>query len=153
MSDLILGAAIGGLVAFLVAIPAVILEVVERGKAGLMFMADIKTLFGRKLDRYETFVLALLLHTMFGTAFGAAYILSVEHHWLFLVHAPFSIASLLLYAVGTWVVIGALIFPLLGMGFFGLKEGKRVWMEMLASQLLIGLGVWGAVQWFQPVFF
>lgn len=153
MTDIVLGAAIGGLVAFLVALPAVALEVIERGKAGLLFSSEVSGLFGCKFNRYETFVAALLLHTILGTVFGSVYIVFVERGWLFVTNAPFSIGSLLVYAVGTWAVLGFTMFPLLGMGLFGIKEGRRVWMEMLASQLLIGLGVWLAVQWFQPVFF
>ncbi len=155
MNPYLLAGALGGLVAFVLAIPAIILEIIHRGKEqpNMPFVVDVKTMFGRKLNRYEVFAAAILLHVVLGFLFGVIYVLFVERGWLVVTHAPFTFLSLLVYAVGAFVVVGLAIFPALGMGLFGRKEGRRVWMEILVGMLFNGVGVWLLVRWFWPWFF
>ena len=90
---------------------------------------------------------------MIGFLFGLVYIVFVEQGWLFVTGAPFTLFSLIVYALLSWIVAGVMIYPLLQMGLFGLKEGKNVWLETLASHLILGLGLWLLVQYYQPYFF
>lgn len=154
MNDYLLGGSIGGLAAFLFAIPAIILEFTEGGRVkNIPLLVDVKTLWGRKLSATGTFLAGLLLHVVMGFLFGLIYPVFVVKSWLVFTNAPYTLLSLVIYAVGAWIVAGAGLFPLLGFGWFGRKQGKRVWLELLASMLLIGLTMWFVVQYYQPFFF
>jgi len=152
--DYLLGTAIGCLTALVFAVPAIALEAVERWKVpNVPLLVDVKSVWGRKLDKHEAFLVALLLHLVIGSLFGLIYVLFVKKGWLFVTHSPYTFLSLLVFAVLSWVVSGLVVFPALQMGLFGRRAGKRVWMEMLASHLVIVLGMWLAVQYYQPVWF
>jgi hypothetical protein len=153
--DYLLGGALGGLVAFFFSLPAIVLEIVERGKVKRApLLIDVKTIFGIKINhKHEVFLIGLLLYLIVGCLFGVVYVLFVTQGWLFVTGAPYTIYSLLVYAVLSWLVVGFVLYPLLGMGMFGLKEGKYVWVEMLVSHLLLGVSLWLLVQYYQPQFF
>lgn len=152
--DYLLGTAIGGLTATVFSIPAILLELMERWKvSNAPLLVDVKTIFGRKLDKHETFLVALLLHIVIGCLFGLIYVLFVKQGWLVFTNAPYSILSLLIYSFCAFIVTGTVIFPALRMGLFGRREGHRVWLEMLVSHYLLGLGLWLLVQYYQPFFF
>jgi hypothetical protein len=116
-------------------------------------LVDIKTIFGKKLDRNEVFWVAILFHTTIGTLFGLIYVVFVKNNWLIFTHSPYSFLSLVIYAFGSWLVAGFVVFPACGLGIFGRREGKRVWIEMLATHFLLGIGMWLIVQYYQPFFF
>lgn len=153
--DYLLGGALGGLIAFGFAIPAIVLEVVERGAVKeAPLLIDVKSIFGFKIrHKHEVFFIGLLLYIVIGFLFGLIYIMFVEQGWLFVTHAPYTFLSLLVYAVLSWIVAGIVIYPVLGFGWFGLKEGRHVWMETIVSHLILGVCFWLLVQYFQPVFF
>lgn len=151
----LLGGALGGLIAFAFSIPAILLEVTQRGamkEAPLVI--DVKKIFGFTIrHKHEVFLIGLLLHIVIGFLFGFIYIVFVEQGWLFVTRAPYTFLSLLVYAVLSWIVAGIVVYPALGFGWFGLKEGRHVWMETIVSHLLLGVCLWLLVQYFQPVFF
>ncbi len=152
--DYLLGASIGTLVAFVFSIPAIVLELVERGKVkNTPLLVDVKTIFWRKLHAHEAFWVGLLIHIVLGNLFGLIYVAFVKYEWLVFTNSPYSFLSLLIYAIGAWLVTGLIIFPFLGMGLFGRREGKRVWMEILASMLILGGAMWLLVKYFQPYYF
>ena len=153
MNDYILGTAIGGLVAFAFSVPAIAFETISRFRVPNALYFDVKTMWGKKLEKHEVFLVALLIHLVIGALFGLAYVTFVKNGWLVFTHSPYSIVSLLIFAVGSWVVAGTTVFPAIGLGLFGRKEGKHVWMEMLVSHVILGAGMWLAVKWFQPVWF
>ena len=153
--DYFLGGSLGGLVAFAFAIPAIVLELSQKGpmpEAPLII--DVKTIFGLKIrHKHEVFLIGLLLHLVIGFLFGLIYVIFVERGWLFVTHAPYTFLSLLVYAVLSWIVANLVVYPLLGLGAFGLKEGRHVWMETIVSHLILGASLWLLVQYYQPVFF
>jgi len=152
--DYILGAAIGGLVAFIFSVPAIVLELTERGKvSNIPLIVDVKTIFGYTLKKQEVFWVGLLLHIIMGTLFGLVYVLFVLKGWLVFTNLPYSFGSLFIFALCAWIVSGVIIFPSLGMGLFGRKEGKRVWVELLASMFILGTSMWLLVKFYQPFFF
>jgi len=153
--DYLLGGALGGLVAFFFALPAIVLEIAERGNVkNAPLLIDVKTIFGIKIKhKHEVFFIGLLLHLIFGFLFGIIYVLFVRQGWLFVTNAPYTIHSLLVFAVLSWIVAGFVVYPALGLGLFGLKEGKHVWLETIVSHLILGVSLWLLVQYYQPHFF
>lgn len=152
--DYLLGGSLGALVAFLFAIPAIVLEAKQgEGPSDAPLIVDARHIFGRNLKRREAFLVGLLIHVVFGFLFGLIYVVFVLRGWLFVTHAPYTFLSLIVYAVLSWIVAGVLIYPALGMGLFARREGKDVWMETVASHLILGIALWLLVQYYQPQFF
>src|SRR3989338_2163408 len=87
LMDYVLGGSLGGLVAFVFSIPAILLEVTESGKVkNAPLLVDVKTIFGLKIrHKHEVFFIGLLLHLVFGFLFGFVYVLFAEQGWLFLI--------------------------------------------------------------------
>ena len=150
-----LGAALSGLIGFVLAIPAIVLEWRDhRHKHNLPILVDIKSKWGnRHLTHRELFFVSLAIHLVLATLFGLIYVVFVEQRWLFVTNDPYSLLSLLVYAVGAWIVSMTIIFPAIGFGFLGKKEEGFVWAEILAMMLLLGVLMWFFVQWFQPMYF
>lgn len=152
--DFILGAALGGLIAFTYAIPAIILEIIERGAMVVIPpVITVKTIFGYTFKKEEAFWIGLLLHLLIGMLFGAVYILFVEQGWLFVTHRPYTFLSFTVYGFLSWIFVGLVLYPLLQMGFFGRREGSLIWLETLVSHMLLGVTMAGLVYWFQPFYF
>lgn len=151
----LLGGSLGGLVAFAFAIPAIVLEITQQGKVNdAPLLIDVKTIFGMKIThKHEVFLIGLLLHIVIGFLFGLIYVIFVEQGWLFVTHAPYTFFSLLVYAFLSWIVANLVVYPALGLGAFGLKEGRHVWVETLVSHVILGVSLWLLVQYYQPVFF
>lgn len=141
--------------AFVFALPALLLEIMEKGRVkNAPLLIDVKRIFGFTIrHKHEVFLIGLLMHIIIGFFFGLVYVLFVLQGWLFVTGAPYTLLSLIVYAFLSWIVAGVAIYPMLGMGFFGLKEGHQVWMEMLMSHMMLGLGLWLLVQYYQPFFF
>ena len=152
--DYILGASLGGLIAFGYSIPAIVLELIERGKAAVTPpVITVKTIFGYAMKKQEAFCVGLLLHLTIGMLFGAVYILFVERGWLFVTHRPYTFLSFTVYGFLSWIFVGLIIYPILQMGLFGRREGRGIWLEMLVSHMLLGVTMAGLVYWFQPIYF
>ena len=99
--------------AFFFALPAIVLEITERGKVkNVPLLTDIKTIFGIKIrHKHEVFFIGLLLHLVLGFFFGLTYIYFVAQGWLLIVGASYSLASFLVFALLSWVVAGLVIYP------------------------------------------
>lgn len=152
--DYILGMSLGGLIAFAYSIPAIILELIERGKANIAPpVITVHTIFGLKIKKQEAFWVGLLLHLVIGMLFGCVYVLFVEHGWLFVTHQPYTFYSFAVYGFLSWIFVGFILYPLLQMGLFGCREGKGIWLETLVSHMFIGVTMAGIVHWFQPYYF
>jgi len=152
--DYLLGAALGGLVAFGYSIPAIIFELIERGKASLAPpVITVNTMLGHVFKKAEAFWAGLLLHICIGMLFGSGYVLFVERGWLFWMNRPYLFDSFVIYALVSWVFVNVTIYPILRMGLFGRREGAHIWMETLASHLLLGITMAALVHWFQPFYF
>lgn len=152
--DYFLGTALGGLISFVYSIPAIIFEFIERGNASLAPpVITVKTIFGHTLKKQEAFWAGLLLYIVIGMLFGGVYILFVERGWLFVTHQPYTFVSFAVYGFLSWIFAGAIVYPLLQMGFFGRREGKHIWIETLVSHMLLGVTMAVVVLWFQPWFF
>ncbi len=152
--DYLLGAALGTLIAFVLAIPALLVEIFDRKhKRNLPLLVDVRVLWGKKFSHPEMFVIALLVHLIIGALFGLMYPVAVTNSWLYITGSPYTFASLFWYALHAWVVVMLIIFPAIGFGFFGKKEGRLVWLEVLITMILIGVILQVVVDWFQPFFF
>lgn len=152
--DYLLGGSLGALIACVFAIPAIILETKKHPVSqDAPMIVDAKQIFGRRLKHREAFLVGLLIYVLIGFLFGLIYVVFVEQGWLFITHAPYKLLSLFVYAILSWVVAGFVIYPALGMGLFARKEGTHVWLETIASHLLLGFCLWLLVQYYQPQFF
>ena len=153
--DYLLGGSLGGLVAFVFALPAILLEIEEKGNVkDVPLLIDVKSIFGIKIrHKHEVFFIGLLLHILMGFLFGWFYVVFVEQGWEFIVGAPYTFSSFFVFACLSWIAAGLVVYPILGFGWFGRKEGKHVWMETIISHLVLGLSLWLLVQYFQPQFF
>ncbi len=152
--DYLLGGSLGGLIASVFAIPAIILELKEQGNAtDAPLIVDARNILGRTLKRREAFLVGLFIHIIFGFLFGMVYVLFVLQGWLFVTHAPYTFLSLLVYALLSWLFTGLILYPVLSMGLFARREGRHVWIETIASHLILGCVLWLLVQYYQPQFF
>lgn len=152
--DYLLGASLGGLIAFFYAIPAILFELIERKKGSLAPpVIIVHTIFGWKIKKQEAFWIGLLLHVVVGMLFGFVYVLFVKYGWLFVTHRPYTFFSFTVYGFLSWIFAGIIIYPFLQMGLFGRREGKHIWLETLVAHMLLAVTMAGMVQWFQPVYF
>lgn len=141
--------------AAIVAIPAVVLELRERGKSkkDLPLLVDVKTIFGVRLRGMEIFWAGILIHLVMGFLFGFLYEPFAQMDFIRSFVSPYTLASLMVYTGVVWLATIGVCFPLFGMGFFGRREGKWVWLEVLISLMLLAFGSWIIIQWFWPVWF
>jgi hypothetical protein len=149
---ILLGAALGLLIAFILAVPAIILDTSRRVK-NLPLLIDVYVWRGKKMNDGEVFAIGLAVHLIVGGLYGFLYTLFATNDWLVITNQPFSILSMLVFAVVCWFVLMVIIFPLIGFGFFALKEGKTAWYESLISLMLEGGILWMMIQYYQPFFF
>ena len=104
--DYILCGSLGAIVAFVFAIPAIVLEIKQKGEAtDAPLIVDARKIFGRKLKKQEAFLVGLLIHIIFGFLFGLIYVLFVLQGWLFVTHAPYTFLSLIVYALLSWIIL------------------------------------------------
>lgn len=151
-ADMSIATALGVLVAFLLAVPAIILETSRRVKNAPLLI-DVHVWHGKKLSPGEAFAFGLLIHLIIGGLYGLFYSMFVINGWLIITGKPYALESMLIFAACSWVVLNVALLPLVGFGFFGLKEGKTVWFETLASLLLEGAIMWILISYYQPYFF
>ncbi len=152
MTEIALGAAISGIIGFLLALPSIVLEPSRRLKQ-LPMLLNVRILWNWKLNDREVFSVSLLFHLIISTLVGGFYVWFANNGWLVITHAPFTFRSVVIFTVATWIVTGLLVYPLLGMGWFAKREGKHMWFETLVTHLLIGVGFWLGVQYYHPFFF
>ncbi len=150
--DILLGIALGVLIGFVLAVPAIILETSRRVK-NLPLLIDVKLWGDKKLSEGELFAAALLFHFVVAALYGGLYVVFVQNDWLFITNAPYTIHSMLVFAFLGWIVLNALLLPIIGLGFFGRGHGKTIWYETLISLMLEGAILWMLIQYYQPVFF
>src|SRR3989339_276223 len=135
--DILLGTALGVLIGFVLAVPSIILETSRRVK-NLPLLIDVPLWGDRTLSEREVFSAGLLLHFVITALYGGLYVVFAEQGWLFVTNAPYTIQSLLVFAFLSWLVLNAILLPLIGLGFFGREHGKTIWFETLLSLLLEG---------------
>lgn len=141
--------------AFAFSLPAVVLELVEKGRVkNAPLLIDVKTVFGMKIRHaHEVFLIGLLIHVCVGFLFGLCYVTVVQQDWLVVTNAPYTILSFIVFALFSWVGVNVLLYPLLGFGLFARKEGRLVWLETFVAHLILGGALWLLVQFYQPWFF
>ena len=152
--DYLLGISLGGLISFAYSIPAIVLELIERGRSVMTPpVITVKTIFGLQIKKREAFWVGLLLHLIIGMLFGIVYVLFVERGWLFVTGRPYTFLSFTVYGFLSWIFVGFILYPILQMGSFGKREGNYIWLETLVSHMLIAVTMAAIVHWFQPFYF
>jgi len=123
------------------AIPGVFSEFRKTAPRNIPLLIDVKTFWGRRLTRGEVFWFGLFIHLLMAVFFGTLYeLLAVA-----LLSHPYSLTSLVSYATFYYILIGGAVFPLVGAGLFGRREGRTVWYELLIVHYLWALIVYLAV--------
>lgn len=123
------------------AIPGIISELVKKEPHNIPLLVDIKTFWGHTLTRGEVFWLGMAVHLLMAALFGALYELIAVKALV----KPYGLEGLMVYASFFYLFVGGVIFPLVGAGIFGRKEGKTVWYELLIVHHLFGFFMWLAV--------
>ena len=103
---------------------------------------DSHYLLNRRFSHRETHLLGILIQLALSSIFGALYVFLVDKGWLF---HDFHYISILFYGMLVWLVKGLVITPLLGIGFFGIKQGKLVWFEMFLVHQIYAFMFWLAI--------
>ena len=103
---------------------------------------DAHYLFGRKYSAREAHILGIFIQLAFSTVFGGIYVLFVNYNILF---QNFDYLYIVLFGVLVWFLKGLIITPLLGIGFFGAKEGKYVWFEMFITHQIYALAFYVSI--------
>lgn len=145
--DVVSAMFLSAVVGIIIALPAIVFEIARRGK-NLPLLVDVHACWGRVCTAEETFILSLFTHILVSIAFGGVYMFLVLSGWGF---HDFRLRTLMPYAIGFWLLVGLVIFPLVRLGFFGQREGKWAWLELLISILFETIGFWLALDLF-PVF-
>lgn len=151
INDIILSSGVGVLLALILALPAIVGEMRRRHK-GHFLLPDVHHAWGkRKLKDREVFALGLLVHLCMGLVFGALYPYfagSFEH-----LIRPYGALSLFVFALLYYVIATLIVMPLFGIGVFGRKEDGLIWLELIVTLVLLSVGYFYAVAWFQPSWF
>lgn len=152
MTEVLIGGALGTLIAFILAIPAIILEA-SRRMDNLPLLIDVHFWKGRKLTDGEVFLVGLAIHLLIGFLYGILYIIFAENNWLFVTNTPYALHSMVIFALICWAVLNIIIFPIVQFGIFGRREGFSVWYETLITLVAEGLILWVLIHWYQPFYF
>jgi hypothetical protein len=120
------------------AVPGFISELAKKGPKNIPLLIDVKTFWGHKLTRGEVFWFGLFIHLLMAALFGALYELIVVKAFV----RPYHLDNLFAYASCFYLFVGGVIFPVVGAGLFGRKEGKTVWYELLIVHHLFAFFVW-----------
>ena len=135
----------GFVIGLVLAAPAIVVEIVRPTIKNLPILIDVEIFRGRKVSRTEELIFSHALHLFMSTIFGVGYLLLSR-----IAAAPFDFTgfSYILYVVVFYLVVGGLLFPLLGLGVFGKHEGKYVPLELLMAHSLYGFCFYLAVNLF-----
>ena len=120
------------------ALPGFFSELGKKGPKNIPLLVDVKTFWGRRLSRWEVFWFGLFIHLLMAALFGAMYELIVVKSLV----DPYHWGNLAVYATFFWLFVGGVIFPIVGLGLFGKKEGKWVWFELLVVHHLFAFFIW-----------
>lgn len=150
INDIALAGGIGVLMALVLSVPAIIHEL-RRRHHGHPLLIDIHSFGGKKLSDRETFALGILFQLMLGLVFGVLYTLNTEI-WQF-AGDPYALKSLSAYGLVLFLVAGMIVFPFMGLGLFGRREDKWIGIETFITVMLMVIGFFYVVQWFQPSWF
>jgi len=103
---------------------------------------DSHYFLGRRFSARETHMLGILLQLGLSTVFGGIYVLLVDYGIIF---KDFHYLSILFFGVLIWLLKGIIVSPLLGIGFFGIKESKYAWFEMFVIHQIYAVIFWLAI--------
>lgn len=90
---------------------------------------------GQKYNTNVRFSLGLALWFLLSSLIALFYWSGVENGFL----TYYDFGSSLLFSFLLWLLTVLFIFPLVGLGIFGFKLGRWVWLESLVSWLIFGV--------------
>ena len=133
----------GLVIGLVLAVPAVMIELIRPQTKNLPILIDIDIVPGRRTG-FE-FELSLALQLFMSTIFGGGYLLLSR-----LSFTPFDWSgfSYVIYVIIFYLTIGGILFPTLRLGLFGRREGKYVPLELFIAHSLYGFCFYLAVNLF-----
>ena len=134
----------GFVIALVLATPAVVAET-SRHARELPLLMDVKTFWGAKLTPHQGVVWSVATHLMTSALFGASIPFLVS---LGIITPLYLLGEIMLFSLAFYLITSLAVFPLVGFGFFGHKEGSFVWLELLLTNLLYGFLFWAAANLF-----
>lgn len=120
--------------------PAFVSQSLRHGRGELPIITDVRTVWGRRVRSEDVLLWSVGLHLLVATLFGGLYPFLVELG----VFPSFAARFIALYAASYWLFTGLAVFPALGLGLFGRREGASVWLELLLSHALYAASYWYA---------
>lgn len=134
----------GLVIGVLLSIPAVLASYLRPG-ANLPLVVDVKTFWGGTISKDQVLVWSLINHWALSAIYGGAYAFLV-------LRGVFSVGYFfpegLLYALGFNIVTGIALYPLLGFGVYGVKEGHFVWLELVITHFFYAVLFYAAAHLF-----
>ncbi len=124
----------GAVLGMLFSLPAFVAEWVHHQK-NLPLLVDVKRVWGGVVQPGSVLALSVLLHLLIATAFGGIYPLFVRGG----IVPGYDLPFVAVYAFLFFLAVGLALLPSLGLGVFGRREGKGVWLELLISHILFAV--------------
>jgi len=129
--------------ALALAIPALIAEL-GKAPADVPLFIDVRSFWGHRFNKREVFWIGLFIHFLMAALFGVLYELLALTGYV----RPFFLGNMIAYATSFYILVGVVIFPLVGLGFFGRKEGNWAWFELLIVHHFLAVFMWVLVNVF-----
>lgn len=134
----------GFVIGLILAMPSVIAEQVRHSRE-LPLLMDVKTFWGRRLTPHQVLVASVTTHLATSALFGGIVSALVS---VGVLSPLYLFGEIIVYTLAFYLVVGMVVFPLIGFGLFGKKEGEFVWLELLLTNLLYGILFWAAAHLF-----
>ena len=119
----------GLVIGVIMSVPAVISNYMRPG-ANLPIIVDIKAFWGGTISKDHVLLWSLVNHWAMSAIYGGVYVLLVTRN---LFSPGYFFSEGLIYALGFNLITGLALYPLLGFGVYGKKEGAWVWTEMVIT--------------------
>lgn len=131
---IIAGLFTGLVIGLVLGAPAIMVYLLRPQKNNLPIIIDIDITPGRHTG--TEFGLSMALHLFMSTIFGGGYVILTRAAALPFDYSALSHAG---YVALFYLVVGGILFPGLGLGLMGRREGKYVPLELLMAHTLYGI--------------
>lgn len=150
----LLAGALGGLLSFVLSVPAIIEELFFKGRIkNTPLVVEIKMEGDPERIGPLPFLLGLVIHLVAAFIFAVGYVFAFHLLSVTNILPAYTIVSFIVYALSVWLLVNLIVFPLTGQGFFGRKEGAFVWLELLITMMLVSVGLFFVMRFYPSLFF
>ena len=114
--------------------PAFVAEALHHRKT-VPLLVNVTTLWGAPVPGNEVLFASVALHLAMSVAYGGLYPVLL----LLGIFPTITAVSILLYTIAFFLVVCCVVAPAMGLGFFGRREGRSVWIELGLTHALYAL--------------